>query len=48
MGSLAATGRGDEDERKRRLQQVLDTLKVGCTFAATGIEDANVSMILDK
>jgi hypothetical protein len=28
IGPLAGAGRGDEEERKRRLQQVLDTLKV--------------------
>lgn len=28
MGSLVHLGRGDEDEKKRRLQQVLDILKV--------------------
>lgn len=28
LGPLAGTARGDEDERRRRLQQVVDTLKV--------------------
>lgn len=42
-GPLGGGVRGDEDERKRRLQQVLDILKVCCGRAATIINDANAS-----
>ena len=30
MSALGSLGRGDEDERKRRLGLVMDILKVGC------------------
>lgn len=32
LGALGTLGRGDEDERRRKLQQVLDTLKVFYLF----------------
>jgi hypothetical protein len=31
-GGLHLGGRGDEDEKKRKLQQVIETLKVDTTF----------------
>lgn len=41
-GPLAGGVRGDEDERKRRLQQVLDILKVCRAVAAVVNKGANV------
>jgi hypothetical protein len=41
-GPLAGGVRGDEDERKRRLQHVMDILKVCRTVAAVGNKDANM------
>lgn len=43
-GALGGPVRGDEDERKRRLQHVVDILKVCCVVAAARIENANLSV----
>lgn len=43
-GALGGPVRGDEDERKRRLQHVVDILKVCCVVAVARIEDANLSV----